>query len=508
MDAGHVVSGKYRLNRLLGTGGMASVWAATNLFTDREVAIKVMHPQVAATPEAAQRLLKEAKVSARVDHPNIIDIVDVGQAEGGSLFLVMELLSGWSLDCALRRQTPTMTVAELVRIMIEVARALAAAHKAGVVHRDLKPTNIFVHRDKANAQQIKLLDFGVSKFLEDEQNHALTIAGTVLGSPLYMSPEQARGDTRIDGRTDVFAFGAILFEALCGFRAYEAPNFNGLIIAIATKPPKSIDEHAPDAPEPLRAIIRECMVVDRDARATSFAEIADRLEAMLPELMSCTLHLPRPPDAVRSADPEATAAMPRASDRPPPLATSGAAPLGASGSYGSPWGTPQPSQVSISAPPRPSRALPWLLGLAGMSIACVAIFAYAMVGRIPTPKPVAASSIGTATATSIASTTAAAVPSASSSADLPIVSVESLPLAGAKGSPARGSGRLNVGAAPGWCNVYVDGVPRGPTPIASLDLPPGQHVVRCDPPKGRAKTTNVTVQEGAVSKFKFSLDEE
>jgi serine/threonine-protein kinase len=498
---------------------MASVWAATNVFTDREVAIKVMHPQVAATAEAAQRLLKEAKVSARVDHPNIIDILDVGQAEDGSLFLVMELLQGSSLDCALRRQSPTMTVAELVRIMIEVARALAAAHRAGVVHRDLKPTNIFLHRDKDRARRVKLLDFGVSKFLEDEQNHALTIAGTVLGSPLYMSPEQARGDTRIDGRTDVFAFGAILFEALCGFRAYEAPNFNGLIVAIATKPPKGIDEHAPHVPEALRAVVRECMVVDRDERATSFEQIAHKLEAMLPELEAATMHLPRPADATRASDPDATAAMPvRASDGPPPLATSGSSPPppGPSGDFSSPWGTPQPSQVTITVSQKPNGVVPWLLGLAGVGIACVAIFAYATLARSTTPRATATAaptsrptSTSAPTPTPTAAATSTATLTSASAGDLPVVSVESLPLAGAKGAaPARGAGRLTIGASPGWCMIYIDGVPRGPTPIAALDLPAGPHVVRCDPPKGRAKTTTIAVQEGAVSRFKFALDEE
>ena len=216
METGQTIAGKYRLNRLLGTGGMASVWSATNIFTEREFAIKFMLPQVARTPEAARRFLIEAKVSARINHPNIIEMIDVGQTEDSSLFLVMELLTGISLDVAMRRRTPSMIVSDFMIVMSDVAQALAAAHRSGVIHRDLKPTNIFLHTDRDGRTVPKILDFGVSKILEEENNTALTIVGTVLGSPLYMSPEQAMGAEGIDGRTDVFAFGAILFEALSG----------------------------------------------------------------------------------------------------------------------------------------------------------------------------------------------------------------------------------------------------------------------------------------------------
>src|SRR5579864_4378768 len=141
METGQTIAGKYRLNRLLGSGGMASVWSATNVFIEREFAIKFMLPQLARTPEAAARFLLEARVSARINHPNIIEVIDVGQAEDGSLFLVMELLTGHSLDVVVRRQKPPMPVKEFILFMRDVAQALAAAHRSGVVHRDLKPTN-------------------------------------------------------------------------------------------------------------------------------------------------------------------------------------------------------------------------------------------------------------------------------------------------------------------------------------------------------------------------------
>ncbi|MDB4947173.1 MAG: Serine/threonine protein kinase, partial [Labilithrix sp.] len=395
MESGKVVAGKYRLNQLLGQGGMAEVWSATNTFTERQLAIKFMNMQVAKTPEAAARFLKEAKVSARINHPNIIEIHDVGQTDDGQLFLVMELLTGFPLEVALRRQNPPMTLYEFGIVMVEVGDALAAAHKSGIIHRDLKPSNVFLHKPHtgsaaSRAPMPKLLDFGVSKFLEEDVNHALTIAGTVLGSPLYMSPEQARGDSNLDGRTDVFAFGAILFEALCGYRAYEARNFNALIVKIATTPPKPIDQCAPHVPESLRAIVRGCLEVDLKRRLQSFEEITARLRAALPELEASPLRLPTPLVASSGADPDATNALPvlRASDRPPAIeqygASSGSIPPGtlsmtgsgsksippfpSSGPTGPSWHTPNTSYASVSVEPRKGRVAVWALGFVGVAL--------------------------------------------------------------------------------------------------------------------------------------------
>ncbi|HVJ88614.1 MAG TPA: serine/threonine-protein kinase, partial [Labilithrix sp.] len=318
MQRGDIVAGKYRLNLLLGSGGMAEVWSATNTFTERQVAIKFMNAQVAKTPEAAARFLKEAKVSARVNHPNIIDVLDVGQTDENRLFLVMELLAGYPLETALRRQTPPMTVYEFSLVMIEVAEALAAAHRAGIVHRDLKPTNIYLHKVKNGTAVPKLLDFGVSKFLDDDTNNALTIAGTVLGSPLYMSPEQARGEVAIDGRTDIFAFGTILFEALSGYRPYEGKNFNALIVAIATTKPIAIDEAAPHLPESLRRVVRTCMETNPKRRAQKFEDVIAMMRDALPELEASLDRLPPTHVVSPAEDPEATNPIPmlHRSDRP------------------------------------------------------------------------------------------------------------------------------------------------------------------------------------------------
>jgi serine/threonine protein kinase len=480
MEPGQTIAGKYRLKRLLGTGGMASVWSATNVFTERDFAIKFMLPQVARTPEAAQRFLLEAKVSARINHPNIIEIIDVGQAEDGSLFLVMELLTGAPLDVAIRRQREPMPLHEFIGYMRDVAVALAAAHRSGVIHRDLKPTNIFLHKDRDGRYVPKILDFGVSKILEEEQNTALTIAGTVLGSPHYMSPEQAMGAAGIDGRTDVFAFGGILFEALTGRRAYEAPNFNALIVTIATKQPERIDDAAPHLPEALRALVRECLLTDKEARVASFDLMIDRLTAMVPELERSGMRLPAlgPEHAVtvRYSTP------PSSNNKPQDATLSGL----------------QPVATFVGLPPRTLAVAGGLL-LLGATVALTATLSRrGSWGHTVSGAPAAARAA--LEPTIVAST----LPSASSSSEVPVISVDSLPVAA---RPKRNA-RLSITASPGWCSISVDGVARGVTPVSGwFELSGGTHRIDCVPPIGRPQSATFNLAEGGSASHAFALEE-
>ncbi len=288
---GSLVSGKYRLLRLLGVGGMANVWSAQHALTEKRVAIKFLLSELARTDEAVQRFLLEAKVSARVSHPNIVEVFDVGQCEDGRLFLVMELLDGSTLEAALERTDGRLRLSEFSRVMADVARALAAAHRAGIVHRDLKPSNIFLHKPLRNAPPVtKVLDFGVSKFLGTDDK--LTQAGSMLGSPLYMSPEQAIGSSAIDQRSDIFSFGAILFEALVSHRCYEAPNFNALVVRIATGAPDDIDRAAPHLPEAFRTLVKECLIANPTHRLLSMDVIAERLMQIAYQAQLSDLELP------------------------------------------------------------------------------------------------------------------------------------------------------------------------------------------------------------------------
>ena len=491
---------------------MATVWSAMNIFTEREFAIKFMLPQVARTPEAARRFLLEAKVSARINHPNIIEVIDVGQAEDGSLFLVMELLTGQSLDVAIHRQSPPMALFEFAVIMLDVAKALAAAHKSGVVHRDLKPTNIFLHKDREGNAVAKILDFGVSKILEEEKSTSLTIAGTVLGSPLYMSPEQAMGAPGIDGRTDIFAFGSILFEALSGRRAFDGVNFNALIVAIATQQPASIDECAPKTPESLRSLVRECLVTDKTNRIATFDIVVERLGAALPDLASTQLRLASDVTGENlAADPDATNAMPavRHSD-PPPARTSHAPPslqvtippasnppLSANGNVG-------PFSAALRAVSGGEKNLAVAVGAAGAVTAVVlvvlVVVAFSHSGR--STSGVAAAGGAPAAVSHGSPPVLSAAPSAADIDEPPVVSIDQLPM-------ARGSakGKLAVAAGPGVCSVSVDGIKQGETPIASVAIAPGSHKLECTSPSGRVYATTVSIQDGATTRYRFALDE-
>jgi len=509
LQSGQTIAGKYRLNQPIGAGGMASVWSATNVFTERQFAMKFMHPAVAKTPEAARRFLMEAKVSARVNHPNIIEIIDVGQTEDGALFMVMELLQGVSLETAMRRQSPPMLISEFISVMVDVARALAAAHRNGVVHRDLKPTNIYLHMIREGVAVPKLLDFGVSKFVE-EQNTALTIAGTVLGSPLYMSPEQAMGAEGIDGRTDIFAFGAILFEALAGFRAYDAPNFNALIVTIATKQPKSIDECAPEVPEGLRAIVRECLLTDRKKRIGSFDEIVDRLFGVLPMLEQSAQRMPAARIVGPPSDPDATNALPimRPSDRPGSGQLVGvhvsipAPPKSPSMTPGAFGGIPPVEDrgaITVIRPPPVALFIALGVGIAFVAIAIVAI-GMRTIGGLTVSAPIAATSTPSPPPSARAMPMATATP--------PVVNLDSLPVSSSRApNPTKGMGMIAIAANPGTCAVAVDGIARGPTPVPALKLAVGLHEVQCFPTSGKAHTMTVTVEDGVMSKFRFDLDD-
>lgn len=507
MESGQVIAGKYRLNQLLGTGGMAQVWSATNTFTERQFAIKFMLPSIARTAEAGQRFLMEAKASARINHPNIVEVMDVGETDDGSLFLVMELLSGVALETALRRQNPPMTVYELIVIMIDVARALAAAHRAGVVHRDLKPTNVYLHKDRQGIAVPKILDFGVSKFADQEGNSALTVAGTVLGSPLYMSPEQAMGSATIDGRTDIFAFGGILFEALVGYRCYDAPNFNALIVTIATTQPRNIDEAAPHLPEALRALVRDCLVTDRNRRIRSFDEVVERLAQIAPTLEHDPLRIPSPVTKGPPSDPDATNALPavvRTSERPPSMSGiavgSGGGPFVTTGSYSAAWTPTSPPQAPTAAPESAFTQRNILVG-AGVvaSTAAIALLAFS-IGRGNAPPQATLPPASAA----LTSSQGVGAPPPDTSAEPPSIKIESLPTASVK-PQGRGTGNLLVAAQPGWCTLFVNGHSIGATPV-STQLPAGEHVLKCQVNGGKAKTANITVLEGQTTRFKFTLD--
>lgn len=271
---GELVAQKYRLRAPLGQGGMGTVWSAENALTGRQFAIKILHSLVSSADDTRHRFLQEARASAKIDHPNVIDIFDFGHTEDGGLFLVMELLDGLSLSEVLRCQPP-LSARELCAIVAQAATGLAAAHAVGVIHRDVKPANIFLHRDRATGGVVtKVVDFGVSKLAMGDDGVATT-TGSLLGSPRYMSPEQAISASSADARSDLWSLGVLLFEALSGVFPHEGDSSNNLIVAIATTPPRSIHQAAPQLPAQLRELVEACLRPQAE-RIGSARELAER----------------------------------------------------------------------------------------------------------------------------------------------------------------------------------------------------------------------------------------
>ncbi len=283
------MAGKYRILRKLGEGGMGSVWQGVNVATERDFAIKFLHASCASSASLLARFFQEARVSGKLRHPSVIEIFDVGTAPEleGAPFLVMELLDGASLDVLLAKlgALPTRVVLETVA---EVARALALAHDKGIVHRDLKPANIFLHRPGTGALVPKVLDFGISKIAPaanaPDVAAGLTQTGAVLGSPLYMSPEQASGDKTVDGRSDVHALGVVLWECLVGTPPFVSDNYNTLVVQIITGARPSLADTLPSGSPGLVAIVTRAMARRREDRFQTAIELAAALDVELATL--------------------------------------------------------------------------------------------------------------------------------------------------------------------------------------------------------------------------------
>lgn len=285
-EPGAVIAGRYRLDHLLGEGGMGSVWAATHQLTRAAVALKFLKPEAIHNTAAVKRFMREARAASAVNHPNVIRVHDIFQLSDGAPVMVMDLLAGESLGEKLTREKQ-IVLPELARIMVPVLSAVGTAHAAGIVHRDLKPDNIFLAQTQSGVVP-KVLDFGIAKLNpktpEATQSAELTRTGALLGTPYYMSPEQVFGEKDVDARSDVWAMGVILYEALAGVRPVDGENLGQLLKVITLGSIKPIDELMPDLPASVRDLIRQMLVTDRDKRAQSLQPAFDTLRVFSTEL--------------------------------------------------------------------------------------------------------------------------------------------------------------------------------------------------------------------------------
>lgn len=286
-----VIRERYRLDALIGEGGMASVWRAWDLTLQRPVAVKLLFARESHTEEVlVDRFLREARIAASVQHRNVINIVDFGTTVEGQPFMVMELLEGETLAARLRRQKP-LPVADVVQIGHLTLRGLGAVHSAGIIHRDLKPENVYL-KNEGGVVYPKILDFGISRSIDPPHGpkSALTTReGVIVGTPEYMSPEQARGVKQIDYRTDIYSMGVLLYESLTGKLPFTSENVGDLIIKIVTGSTTPVHELVPSVPRAVSDVVARAMSRLPGDRFLDAAEMQEALLAASRTALSTTL---------------------------------------------------------------------------------------------------------------------------------------------------------------------------------------------------------------------------
>jgi serine/threonine-protein kinase len=271
---GEVLSGRYELEELIGTGGMSSVYRAHDQLLDRKVALKVLHQQYTGDEEYVERFRREARSVATLSHPNIVTVIDRGE-HGDRQFIVFEYVEGENLKRLIERRGPA-PVSTALELAMQIARGLSFAHQQGLIHRDVKPQNVLMNGDG----QAKVTDFGIARSLDVK--HGMTQTGTVLGTSDYIAPEQAQGQ-RVDEHTDVYSLGVVLYEMLLNEVPFPGENFVAVAMRHINEEPPSIRDRRPDVPVRVEAAVHRAMAKDPEARFQTMAEFCEELEACLAE---------------------------------------------------------------------------------------------------------------------------------------------------------------------------------------------------------------------------------
>jgi serine/threonine-protein kinase len=454
-DPGSVIAGKYRVERTIAEGGMGYVVAATHLSLDQPVALKFLRGDVANGLEPLARFTREAKAAAQLRSEYVARVLDAGATEDGTPYIAMEYLEGESLARVLQQKGP-MEVANAVEYVIQACEALAEAHARGIVHRDIKPYNLYLVERAPGRRSIKVLDFGISKFAFSDPGNIVT--GAIIGSPCYMSPEQLRSSASVDHRTDIWSLGVTLHELLVGVAPFDASlTLPEIVTAILDSSPPRLDEVRRGVPSELASVVQRCLAKDREVRFASAGDLAMSLLPFAPPRARVAAEQAlslRPVFPVRSAPAEGAsapereakggaarevAAAQRVETPVPDRETTGpqATPVAVTIPPPRP---PIPSDPDIAPTPLAARA--WVIATLVAAAGVVAFVAVSLAGREEKP----------AGAPSALSSLSAAVPEATGSA--PRVELSPIPTASA---PVSDRVELTVRAEPSQARILVDG---------------------------------------------------
>ncbi len=454
VTVGQIIDSKYRIIRLLGEGGMGAVYEGQNVRIGHRVAIKVLHSSIATRGDVLQRFEREAQAASKIGSDHIVEVYDLGELPDGARYMVMEYLEGENLSARVQKSL-RMTAAEVAPMMLELLDGLGAAHAAGIVHRDLKPDNIFLVRNKKTGKDfVKIVDFGVSKFSQGSADAAMsmTSTGAVIGTPYYMSPEQAKGSKHTDHRSDLYSVGVVLFECVTGQVPFQADTFNELMFKIVLEPPPDPEALAQGLDPRFSAIIKKAMTRDPAARYQDAAAFQQALADWMASagLAANTLALAPPPRAPMGSLPEVSSTGVNPTSAPHLSATAGSLPGAAS--------TPTPPRARSRAPLLVGGVV-GVLALAGV-VALVVSRGHGN-HQVAADPPVPATTAA-ASASPAPSALASADPSALPSLAPPAASTESIDAGAASASTT-----AVVAGKPGSRPVVVPGPAPVPTATAA-----------------------------------------
>ncbi len=272
---GTILAGKYRTARVLGQGGMGIVVAAEHVQLEQKVAIKLLLPEILSNQEVVQRFLREARASARIQSEHVVRVFDVGTLETGEPYMAMEFLDGKDLGDVVRERG-RLSPREAVDYVLEACEALAEAHQLGIIHRDLKPSNLFLARRSDGSELVKVLDFGISKTSAPDEG-GMTRTSALLGSPLYMSPEQLTSSRNVDARSDIWALGIVLYELLTGRPPFVEDTLPQVIALVMHQPAPSLQDLAPEVPLALSDVVLRCLAKQPEGRFAHLGELSTAL---------------------------------------------------------------------------------------------------------------------------------------------------------------------------------------------------------------------------------------